>query len=141
MKLLLETANFSAAELRCRCGCAYAGMDSIFLTMCQELREEVDISLPVTSAVRCPTHNNKVSGTGFHGPHTTLRAIDFGVRGAEAVILSEAAHRYTYTQNGEVYYFTGFGYNQKGPHEGRFVHLDNLKPGETKGPRPWIWTY
>jgi hypothetical protein len=38
------------------------------------------------------------------------------------------------------YGFTGIGVNQKGAHDGRFIHLDDLDnaPGQ---PRPCIWSY
>jgi hypothetical protein len=35
---------------------------------------------------------------------------------------------------------TGIGVAQRGPHDKRFIHLDDLKNSE-QNPRPWIWSY
>lgn len=83
----------------------------------------------VSSAARCPKHNIDVSETGENGPHTTGRAIDFSVSGADARKLVHLAIEYG---------FTGIGVNQKG--DKRFVHVDDLADGIGQ-PRPWIWTY
>lgn len=82
--------------------------------------------LVVTSAARCPEYNAKVSGTGRIGPHTTGRAIDFGVSRADAHKLLSLAF--------SMPHFTGVGVNQKG--DKRFIHLDDLTDG-----RPTVWSY
>lgn len=100
-----------------------------FIDLLDELREQCGFALPVTSGYRCPQHNSKVSHTGFTGPHTTGRAVDFGVRGDRAYKLVELAIRMG---------FTGIGVNQKG--DARFVHLDDL-PNAPGQPRPTCWSY
>ena len=85
--------------------------------------------MPVTSGARCPTHNSNVSATGKTGPHTTGRAIDFGVRGPQALDVIPLALALG---------FTGIGVNQKGA--SRFIHVDDL-PDAPGQPRPYIWSY
>lgn len=100
--------------------------DRWFMEKIEELRVRVGFSLPVTSAARCPTHNNKTSKTGLQGPHTTGMAIDLGVDRKNAYIVLKTAL--------EMGCFTGIGVNQKG--SGRFIHLDTIQDG-----RPTIWSY
>lgn len=61
--------------LACSC-CGGKGMEDSFLSIMDDIREEVNTPLAVTSGYRCPVHNNNVSSTGYAGPHTTGRAID-----------------------------------------------------------------
>ena len=89
------------------------------------LRHSFGEPMIVTSGYRCPAHNDNVSTTGLDGPHTTGRAADIGISGAAALDLVLLSN------------FGGLGINQKGPHEKRFIHLDDLD-GPT---RPRIWSY
>ena len=116
--------------LACPC-CRVRGMDPLFMQELDALRGHVGFPLRVNSGYRCAKRNAEVSSTGTSGPHTTGMAIDLGVSGREAHALVAAA-----IERG----FTGVGLQQKGPHAGRYVHLDRLlnQPGQ---PRPWIWTY
>ena len=119
--------HFTEDEMRCKCGCGKADMNPDFMDKLEALRVRFRKPLPVVSGYRCPTYNAKVSKTGADGPHTTGRAVDIRISGAHAaVLLTEAATN-----------FTGFGFNQKGPHEQRFIHLDDL----VEGPRPNVWSY
>lgn len=122
------TPNFSKAELACKCGCGMLP-DQHFMDKIQSLRNAFGNPMPVSSAARCPEHNSRVSRTGRTGPHTTGRAIDIAVRGAEALRLVGLA-----AQMG----FTGIGVAQKGA--SRFIHIDDLHNGPGC-PRPWIWSY
>jgi len=122
------TPHFSRMELTCRCGCGFLPLQD-FMDKVERLRVKFGKSLKVTSAARCPKHNKAVSGTGEAGPHTTGRAIDFGVQGHDALILMRLAMDVG---------FTGIGVNQKGG--GRFIHIDDL-PNAAGQPRPWCWSY
>lgn len=122
------TANFSSAEFACQCGCDCADMDAEFMGRLQAVREAYGKPMRITSGYRCPTHNSNVSSTGENGPHTTGRAADVAVSGNDAHRLLAIA-----LEQG----MTGVGVKQKGPHGGRFIHLDNL----TEGARPWCWSY
>jgi len=120
--------NFSIDELKCKGTGEYPEITpeiEAFLDKLQDLRDEVG-PMVVSSGYRSPSHNNKVSGSGTSGPHTTGRAVDIAIRGAEAYNLVGLA-----IERG----MTGIGVNQKG--KSRFVHLDDL----TNGPRPRIWSY
>lgn len=118
------TPHFTDAELTCKCGCGMLPAPD-FMEKVERLRVRCGFAFRVTSAARCPAYNASVSRTGRTGPHTTGRAIDVGVRGAQAVTLI----RHALDEE-----FTGFGVAQKGAY--RFIHLDDLVEG-----RPTIWSY
>jgi len=122
---------FSKAEFACQCGeCGSDGeeLNLGFVARLDYLRATLGIPLRITSGYRCPTHNKRVSSTGLNGPHTTGRAADIAVYGADAFRLLREATSIN---------ITGIGLQQKGAQAGRYVHLDDL---DTE-PRPWVWTY
>jgi zinc D-Ala-D-Ala carboxypeptidase len=123
---------FSNAELKCKCGkCGSTGneMDDQFMLKLTALRRLLGFPFIISSAYRCPAHNNAVSKTGSDGPHTTGKAVDIVVRGERAYELLHAAINAG---------FTGIGINQKGAN--RFIHLDTLTKEENY-PRPALWSY
>ena len=128
--------NFSASEFECQgkncCGHSEE-MDSNFISMLQQLRDQMGWPIIIFSVYRCPKHNNDVSSTGRAGPHTTGRAVDIAVVGSNTLSLLATAIA--------VVGMTGIGVKQHGVHSRRFIHLDILKDHETKGPRPWLWSY
>lgn len=119
--------NFRSNELACPC-CGRADMEPAFMDRLQSLRTAFGAPLAVTSGFRCPEHNAQVSSTGPAGPHTTGRAVDIAVRGAEALSVINLALPLG---------FTGLGVAQKGA--GRFLHLDDLEA--PRFPRPNLWSY
>ena len=131
--------NFKPEEFKCRCGeCASDGneMDPILLEALQRIRSSLGEPMHVTSGYRCPKYNAKVSTTGEDGPHTTGKAVDIACVGDKAykMIMIAKVHLLP---------ITGIGLKQNGPANGRFMHMDILSGNgrDTKGPRPWIWTY
>lgn len=129
MTTVISSAHFSVAELECHCGkCKFPGMDEEFMDLVERVRDIVEAPLSVSSAYRCPVHNNAVSSTGSNGPHTTGQAIDIKCSGNKAHKVLDAAMGVG---------MTGIGIQQKGNHAGRFIHIDNL----TNGLRPWVWSY
>lgn len=120
---------FHPAEFECQCKCGRSEMVPAFVADLEALRTAYGKPLIVSSGYRCPAHNARVSSTGLDGPHTTGRAVDFAIRGADAYQLMSLAIRMG---------FTGVGVNQKGG--GRFLHLDKL-PGGASQPRPMVWSY
>jgi uncharacterized protein YcbK (DUF882 family) len=122
---------FPDHELACKCGCGGGSeqMDHDFMRRLILMRREADFPFPLSSAYRCPAHNNAVSGTGYDGPHTTGAAVDINIHGERAVRVLGLAIKHG---------MTGLGISQKGNHGSRFIHVDRIE-GYT--PRPWVWSY
>lgn len=118
--------NFTEAELSCH-GTGECKMNDEFMDRLQALRDAFGVPMRISSAYRSPAYNAQVSSTGTDGPHTTGRAVDVLISGPQAVRLVGLALGLG---------FTGIGVSQKGPHEKRFVHLDDLETG-----RPTMWSY
>ena len=119
--------NFSEAELRCK-HTGKCEMHADFMARLQRLRTAYGQPLRITSGYRHPTHPVEAR-KGTTGAHTTGRAVDIGIQGADALRLVAMA-----VEHG----FTGVGIKQHG--SARFVHLDDLT-GNAQQPRPWIWSY
>lgn len=110
---------FRPAEFACRC-CTRVSMGHDFMMKLDDLRREIG-PIVVTSGYRCPEHNDQVSTTGRHGPHTTGKAADLAIerqRARKALVPISLK-------------FEGIGLKQHG--DGRFIHVDDC------GQR--IWTY
>ena len=124
--------HFPDHELACQCGCGGGAEDMHPVTMGRlgALRGSVG-PLPLSSAYRCPTHNNNESHSGYDGPHTTGQAVDILCIGSKArdVVARAITHG-----------FTGIGIHQKGRRDKRFIHIDDLDDGPGR-PRPWLWSY
>ena len=123
---------FADGELRCKCGCGRIAMDEGFMRRLIGLREATGIPMRVASGFRCPAYDGAVGGSGApgSGPHVCGKAIDMALGGEDLPRLMGVALAMG---------FTGFGLLQKGRHDRRFIHLDDLSPDEA--PRPRIWTY
>lgn len=119
--------NFSASEFRCK-HTGREGMNADFMARLQRLRTALGKPMRITSGYRHPSHPAEASKRTT-GAHTTGRAVDVAIHGADALELVILARKHG---------FTGIGLKQHG--DGRFVHLDDL-PGTASQPRPWIWTY
>ena len=119
---------FTKAELKCKCGRCGGKMDDVFMRKLSAMRKEAGFGFVLSSAYRCPSHNAKVSSTGRTGPHTTGRAVDIRCFGARAHRVIELAFKHG---------MTGIGVSQKGRHDKRFIHVDDLD----EIMRPTIWSY
>lgn len=121
--------NFSNREFMCPCGCGRADMNESFLADLQDLRATLDFAFVVTSGFRCDEYNTR---KGYGPAHPTGNAADIAIFGERAFkLVTMAAGRF----------ITGIGIKQHGPMRNRFIHLDQLIDGETRAPRPRIWTY
>ena len=128
---MMLTKNFSTNEMMCHCGCKDSEMDSDFMKILQEIREDMNRPLKISSAVRCVKHNMKVSSTCKNGPHVYRKAADIIISGADALRLIDVARKHG---------ISGVGISQRGPHAKRFVHIDTLSADDGH-PRPTVWTY
>ena len=130
--VIKSSEHFQERELRCKCGCGVCQMDDEFMRKLELIRVLYNKPMNVSSAFRCPYHNHRVSKSGIDGPHTTGRAVDIQVYGHRAHQLMYAVMNIG---------MKGIFWHQEGPHNQRFIHLDDLdntKPGQ---PRPWIGSY
>ena len=118
-----EWVNFNPDEFRCS-HCGLLDIHTDIVDLLQKARNTLG-PLQITSAYRCPEHNNKVSSTGLDGPHTTSKAVDIHV--------SNSAHRKELID-----YFTnkvtGLGIAKT------FIHIDLITPKELSH-RPNCWVY
>jgi len=118
-----EWKNFSLDEFKCSC-CGVVDIHSDLLDLLQTARDIIG-PIQITSAYRCPSHNDSVSSTGLSGPHTTSKAVDIHV--------SNSQHRKTLID-----YFTnkvtGLGIAKT------FIHIDILTSDEVPH-RPNCWLY
>ena len=131
---MMLTKNFSSAEMMCSCGCGEDAMDPDFMSILQNIREDMNRPLRVSSAVRCAKHNSKVSSTGKDGPHVPRKngtaASDIVIAGADALRLIDIARKHG---------VSGVGISQRGTHSKRFIHLDTIS--DSHHPRPTMWSY
>ena len=125
--------NFSYRELVC----SQSGINKMCedtMDRLQEVRTAYGRGLTISSGYRDVTHSieaAKIEKHGRAGAHSTGRAVDLAVRGADAVHLLSLA-----LDAG----FTGIGVKQAG--EKRFIHLDDIQPEDDfHASRPWIWSY
>ena len=119
-----DWCNFTPDEFRCSC-CNRLEISSDIMDLLQKARNDLG-PLTITSAYRCPDHNNSVSSTGPSGPHTTGHAVDIHV--------SNSQHRKQLID-----YFakkvTGLGVAKT------FLHIDLLTPEHGFEMRPNAWKY
>ncbi len=124
--------NFSEAEFACQgkdcCG-GLADMDDEIVGIVQAVRTQLGKPLIISSGFRCAQHNNKISSTGFSGPHTTGKAIDILCAKETAAMVIKC---------GLLLGATGLGVSQKGNHAARFVHLDTINRTPH---RLYVWSY
>ena len=66
---MMITKNFSSGEMMCSCGCGEDSMDPDFMSILQNIRDEMQRPLRISSGVRCAKRNMQVSSTGKNGPH------------------------------------------------------------------------
>ena len=131
---MMLTKNFAISEMECKCGCGTADMDEDFMKILQNIREDMNRPLKISSGVRCANHNSKVSSTGKDGPHVPstngTAASDILIAGADALRLIDIARKHG---------ISGVGISQRGNHAKRFIHLDTIS--DNHHPRPTMWSY
>ena len=109
-------------------------MDPDFMSILQNIRDEMKRPLKISSGVRCAKRNAEVSSTGSNGPHVPrtngTQASDIVIAGADALRLIDIARKHG---------VSGVGISQRGTHAKRFIHIDTLS--DEKHPRPTMWSY
>ncbi|MGE8308520.1 MAG: D-Ala-D-Ala carboxypeptidase family metallohydrolase [Pseudomonas protegens] len=123
--------NFSAKELRCKCGkCNSDGseMQPEFMDRLQQLRNQYAKPMALSSGYRCRRHPEEAR-KAEPGEHNMGLAVDVAVRGPDALKLLQLALGLG---------FTRIGVSQKG--NSRFLHL-GLAPIGGRLPSPALWSY
>ena len=119
---MLVCKNFTVAELACK-HCGENKCQDEMVRKLQELRDDVNFPIKISSGYRCPEHNVAVGGHP-KSSHMEGLAIDIACSGEKALKIVEAAIRLNWV---------GVGISQRGS---KFVHLD-LKKTPTKR----LWSY
>ena len=120
---------FTKDELKCK-GTDECNMDEDFMSKLIALRKEFNEPMVISSGYRHESYNQVIGGAR-NSPHLYGKAVDVLVSGRTAYRLMKMA-----MQHG----FTGIGISQRGPHEGRFLHIDTMDSSDIH-PRPWVWSY
>ena len=120
---------FTEQELACK-GTDECDMHPEFMDKLIAVREDYNQPMIITSGYRHLAYNDTIGGAK-NSPHLYGRAVDIKVAGGDALRLIGVALRHG---------MTGVGVKQRGEHDRRFIHLDDMPQSDTH-PRPWIWSY
>lgn len=127
----MSWANFQLSEFMCSCGCGENLMNTEVVDGLQKLRSICGFPFIITSGYRCKDHPAEKHKSS-PGPHQTGLAVDIAVSGTHALLVLAASI--------EDATWTGYGLDQRGDIDDRFIHLDRCEEGPNR-PRPWIWSY
>ena len=125
---MIDNPYFSEDELRCK-GTDECSMNDSFMEKLINIRSELDRPMIINSGYRHPAHNSAIGGVK-DSAHVFGRAVDIAAIGEVAYEIVRLA-----IKNG----MTGIGVAQRGAHDRRFIHLDDMS--SDTHPRPWIWSY
>ena len=120
---------FTEEELACK-GTDECDMHPEFMDKLIAVREDYNEPMIITSGYRHLAYNDTIGGAK-NSPHLYGRAVDIKVAGGDALRLIKMALRHG---------MTGVVVKQRGDHDRRFIHLDDMPQSDTH-PRPWIWSY
>lgn len=70
---------FQRKEFACKCGCGFDAVDVELLGVITAVRQELGKPVTITSACRCPEHNERVGGAKG-SQHKLGKAVDFQVK-------------------------------------------------------------
>ena len=125
----MDWVYFTEEELACK-GTDECDMHPEFMEKLIAVREDYNEPMIITSGYRHLAYNDTIGGAK-NSPHLYGRAVDVKVVGGDALELIGAALRHG---------MTGIGVKQRGDHDRRFIHIDDMPQSDTH-PRPWIWSY
>ena len=120
---------FTEKEMKCK-GTDECLMDEKFMEKLECLRECYDRPMIITSGYRSQAHNSAIGGSP-NSAHVQGRAVDVAVTGSDAYDLIRLAIEHK---------FTGIGVAQRGAHNKRFIHIDDMDDSD-RSPRPTVWSY
>ena len=125
--------NFSEQEFKCS-ESGLCKMNPNFLSALQKLRTEFGRPLKISSGYRAETHSSEAFKSA-PGTHTAGLAAD--------ILVSHKLAHDLLTLALTLKLFTGIGIKQKGPAQGRFIHLDIADKENFKSNiiRPTVWSY
>jgi hypothetical protein len=84
------TANFAVPEFECACGqCPETLINLDHVAKLQKLREDMNASIHINSAFRCPAHNKAVGGEP-HSQHQLGNATDITIEGMTPLEVQDA---------------------------------------------------
>ena len=125
----MDWVYFTEEELACK-GTDECDMHPEFMEKLIAVREDYNQPMIITSGYRHLAYNDTIGGAK-NSPHLYGRAVDVKVAGGDALRLIGVALRHG---------MRGRGVKQRGEHDRRFIHLDDM-PQSDAHPRPWIWSY
>ena len=125
----MDWVYFTEEELACK-GTDECDMHPEFMEKLIAVREDYNQPMIITSGYRHLAYNDTIGGAK-NSPHLYGRAVDVKVAGGDALRLIGVALRHG---------MRGIGAKQRGDHDRRFIHLDDMPQSDTH-PRPWIWSY
>ena len=125
----IDWVYFTEKEMQCR-GTGECNMDEKFMEKLIDLREDYNRPMIITSGYRSQAHNSAVGGAP-NSAHVHGRAVDILVSGNEAYDILSLAFKHG---------FTGIGVAQRGAHNKRFIHIDDMDDSD-RSPRPTVWSY
>ena len=126
----MSWTNFTLEEFDCS-HCGENRMSTNLIDDLQELRDICGFPFIITSGYRCKDHPIEKKKLA-PGPHQTGLAVDIAVSGAHALLILAASI--------EAAIWTGYGLDQRGDINERFIYLDQCEEGPNR-PRPTIFTY
>ena len=105
--------HFLRSEFQCKCGCGYDTADSELVLMLESIRAHFGQPITITSACRCPSHNERVGGSA-NSQHLYGRAADIVIRD------HTVEQMYKLADSVNLFRFGGIGVYP----DDRFIHVD-----------------
>lgn len=75
------STHFSREEFACQCGCGFDTVDSMLLSVLEDIRGHFDSPVTINSGCRCLDHNKAVGSKSNNSQHVKGRAADIVVGG------------------------------------------------------------
>lgn len=109
---------FKPSEFTCKCGCGTNNIDMQLVKILDEIREDLKVSINISSGYRCEKHNKNVGGD-YNSRHILGKAADIIANGIEKEKVLKKCKEYVV--NGKARYCYTNNTNMKNA-----VHIDIL---------------